>query len=79
MIGSKYLTGETAAQEITWPGQAHFAIPGAKRKCRDCAFWALRYKDDKRAICSKAAMLTPRKQTQRIPAYATICKYFEER
>ena len=40
MIGSKYLTGETIKQGITFPGQAHFAIPGATEHCVNCWYWA---------------------------------------
>jgi hypothetical protein len=79
MIGSKYLTEETAAQEMTFPGQAHFAIVGTKTRCRECVFWSPRHKDDKQAICRKAAMLTFRTQLAKVPGHAWICKYFEEK
>jgi hypothetical protein len=79
MIGSNHLTEETTEQGITFPGQAHFAIPGATRVCRECLYWSPRYQDDTRAICRKAATLTYRTQTQRVPGYAKICKHFEER
>lgn len=78
MLGTDHLTGETAAQLITHPGQADFAIPGAKKVCRDCWYWSPRYKDDRRAICGKARAMSFGRETQRIPRYATICKYFSE-
>jgi hypothetical protein len=79
MIGTKNLTGETDVQAFTFPGQAHFAIPGATTYCRDCVFWSPKYRDDKKAVCRKAAMLTYRTQTQQVPGYAKICKHFEGR
>jgi hypothetical protein len=78
MLGSKYLTGETHAQVITYPGQAHFAIPGAKAVCRDCWFWSPRRPNDKRAVCGKAASMSPGRRPASIPRYATICQYFTE-
>jgi hypothetical protein len=79
MIGSKNLTGETDVQAFTFPGQAHFAIPGATKHCADCAFWSPKYQGDKRAICRKAAMLTWCTKTVQVPGYARVCKHFEER
>jgi hypothetical protein len=76
MLGSKNLTGETAAQWITHVGQADFALPGAKRVCRECWYWSPKYRDDSRAICGKARSMSAGRETQRIPRYATICKYF---
>jgi hypothetical protein len=78
MLGSKYLTGETHAQVITHPGQAHFAIPGAKRICGDCWFWSPRRRSDKLGICNKAALMTRGRLPPKIPRYATICQYFTE-
>ena len=76
MIGNKYLTGETASQAITFPGQAHFAIPGAKARCADCWFWNPKRKGDGRAVCSKAASMIRGDRPRAIPGYATICQYF---
>jgi hypothetical protein len=78
MLGSKNLTGETSAQVITFPGQAHFAIPGAKRVCCDCWFWSPRRLSDKRGVCGKAASMMSRRGPPPIPRYATICQYFTE-
>jgi hypothetical protein len=78
MLGSKNFTLETNAQLITHPGQADFAIPGAKRVCRDCWFWSPKHHNDPRAVCGKARSMSQGRDTQRIPRYATICKYFTE-
>jgi hypothetical protein len=78
MLGNKYLTGETVAQGITFPGQAHFAIPGAKKVCRDCWFWSPRRAGDKKAVCGKAASMTPGQRPMAVPRYATICQYFRQ-
>lgn len=77
MIGSKYLTGETIKQGITFPGQAHFAIPGATEHCVNCWYWSPKRERDKRAVCGKAAsMIRSGERPRAIPAYATICQYF---
>ena len=78
MIGSNYLTGETAAQWITHPGQAHFAISGAKKQCGDCWFWSPRRKTDRKAVCGKAAELLCGQRPRAIPNTATICQYFRQ-
>jgi hypothetical protein len=78
MIGGKNLTGETAAQGITFPGQASFAIPGASKKCADCWWWKPTKAGDKRAICGKASSMIGAARARAVPAYATICKYFRE-
>jgi hypothetical protein len=82
MLGSKNLMGETAAQLLTFPGQAHFAIPGSKKHCRDCWFWSPKRKGDKRAICGKAVSMMSRRgappSVPAVPAYASICQYFTE-
>jgi hypothetical protein len=78
LLGSKNLTGETIAQVITYPGQAHFAIPSAKRICGDCWFWSPRRPSDKKAICGKTASLSSRGWPPAVPRHATICQYFTE-
>lgn len=78
MIGSEHLTGETRRQGITFPGQAHFAIPGATRKCGDCWYWAPRRANDKKATCEKARRMLRNETPRAFPAYATICQYFTE-
>ncbi len=78
MIGANHLTGETAAQWMTHPGQAHFAIPGATKKCGDCRFWHLNRPSHRKAICGKAVELLRGQRPRAIPVYATICQYFEE-
>jgi hypothetical protein len=78
MIGSKYLTGESPAQELTHPGQASFAIPGAKKICRECWFWSPLRAGDPRAVCGKAASMSPGRRPSRIPRNSVICKYFTE-
>lgn len=75
MLGTNHLTDETLAQEITLPGQAHFAIPGDKRQCRDCWFWSPRRPSDLKAVCGKAASMM-RVRPVKVPCYATACCYF---
>ena len=77
-LGTQHLTGETAAQWMTFPGQAHFAIPGAKKHCFQCVFWVPKRKGDKKAICGKAAELLRNQRPRAIPRHAIICQYFEE-
>ena len=77
MLGADHLTGETAAQLITHPGQAHFAIPGDQRICRDCWFWSPRRHTDMKAICGKTqALMGGRGRPVAVPRYATACKHF---
>jgi len=76
MLGTDHFTGETVEQVLTHPGQAHFAIPGAKTRCSACWFWSPRRAGDKKAICGKAASMTPGQRPRAIPAFATICQYF---
>jgi hypothetical protein len=78
-IGSPNLTGETQAQTMTFPGQAHFAIPGAKKRCYQCLFWQPKRERDRAAICVKAMQLLRTDSPRRIPANAVICQYFEEK
>ena len=78
-IGSSNLTGETQAQTLTFPGQAHFAIPGAKKRCHQCLFWESKRPRDRAAICGKAVQLLPTDSPRRIPGSAIICRYFEEK
>jgi hypothetical protein len=80
-LGSDHLTGETAENAITHPGQAHFAIPGAKHRCFECAYWAPIHtqKDPKFAVCLKAAALMRNASPRRVPRNALICRYFKER
>ena len=77
-LGTPHLTGESLRQGITFPGQAHFAIPGATRQCGDCWHWAPRRPSDKKAICNKAAQMLRNQRPRAIPGYATICQYFTE-
>ena len=77
-LGTEHLTAENAAQWMTHPGQAHFAIPDAKRHCVDCVFWSPRRPRDLKAICGKAAQLLPGQYLRAIPRNAVICQYFEE-
>ena len=76
MLGDSYLIGLTKAQELTFPGQASFAIPGDKRICRDCRFWAPRQAADRKGRCEKAAAMM-RGQIPPVPRTATACKFFE--
>jgi hypothetical protein len=76
-LGSDHLTLERAEQWLTHPGQAHFAIAGAKRHCFECAFWSPKSAKSSRAICGKAAQLLHNQTPRPIPRNATICKYFE--
>jgi hypothetical protein len=78
-IGSSNLTGETQAQTLTFPGQAHFAIPGAKKRCHQCGFWEPKRARDNMAICGKAVQLLCTDSPRRIPGSAIICRYFEEK
>jgi hypothetical protein len=78
MIGTNHLTGETSAQWITHPGQAHFAIPGATAKCGDCWYWAPRQPSDRRAVCNKAWELLRGQRPRAIPNTATACQYFTQ-
>ena len=78
-LGSGYLTDESAEQAITYPGQAHFAIPGATRHCFECDFWAPRREKDKKAVCLKAAGLLRDASPPQVPRQARICRYFKER
>jgi hypothetical protein len=78
-VGADHLTLERAEQWLTHPGQAHFAIAGAKRHCFECSFWLPEYKNSSRAICGKAAQLLHNQTPRKIPRNATICKYFEAR
>jgi hypothetical protein len=78
MIGDKNLTGVSDAQVQTYPGQAHFAIPGAKRFCGECWFWVPTKRGDKRAICGKAAQLQSGVRPRAVPSFAKICQYFRE-
>jgi hypothetical protein len=77
MIGAKHLTEETDAQALTHPGQAHFAIPRAKARCRECVFWKPDRKSDQAALCQKAQALIFRLRLPKVPGGATICKHFE--
>ena len=70
---------ETPERTITYPGQAHFAIPGAEHRCFECRYWTPRRKDDKKAVCLKAAALMRNASPPLVPRNAVICKYFEER
>jgi hypothetical protein len=63
---------------MTHLGQAHFAIPGAKRICVDCVFWSPRRPRDLKAVCGKAAQLLRGQRPRAIPSNAVICQYFEE-
>jgi hypothetical protein len=76
MIGDKNLTGVSNAQMLTFPGQAHFAIPGATAHCGDCWFWSPQRKGDKKAVCGKAVSMQKGIRPRAFPAYATICQYF---
>jgi hypothetical protein len=80
MLGTDHFTGETPEQILTHPGQAHFAIPGAKTRCGDCWFWSPRRPSDKKAICGKAASMMSRRgappSIPAVPRFATICQYF---
>jgi hypothetical protein len=77
MIGSKYLIGETIQQGITFPGQAHFALPNSSKICRDCWWWSPRHAGAKKAVCSKAAQLMRGPlPPPHVPRYATACKYY---
>ena len=76
MIGNKYLTGETPGQALTFPGQAHFAIPGATLRCADCWFWKPKRQGDRSAVCEKAASMIRGDRPRAVPAYATICRHF---
>ena len=77
-LGTPHLTGETLRQGITYPGQAHFAIPGATRKCFDCYYWVPKRPSDRKAICLKAEQLLRNERPRAIPSYATICQHFTE-
>ena len=39
MIGSDHLTATPLAHRETAPGQAHFALAGEERTCRECENW----------------------------------------
>ena len=77
MIGSQHLTGSSLDQELTYPGQAHFAVAGETRKCGDCAFWTPNGQKSTTAICAKAraSFRVPKP----VPSFATACRYFEAR
>jgi hypothetical protein len=77
-LGTQHLTGESSAQWLTFPGQAHFAIPGAKRICVDCVFFERRRLRDPKGICGKAAQLLRGQRPSAIPRNAVICQYFDE-
>ena len=78
-LGSDHLTNETAEQAATFPGQAHFAIPGAKHRCFECSYWAPLRESAKFAVCLKAAALMRNASPRKVPRNAVICRYFEER
>ena len=79
MIGSQHLTGTSRDQELTYPGQAHFAVAGETRKCGDCSFWAPEGSKRTTAICAKARATSSSGAPKKIPGFATACKYFEAR
>ena len=76
MIGDKNFMGVTSVQVQTFPGQAHFAIPGAAKVCADCWFWQPIRRGDKKAVCAKAASMIRGDRPRAVPAYAKICQYF---
>lgn len=76
MLGDKNLMGVSAAQVHTFPGQAHFAIPGASKCCGDCWWWQPTRQGDKKAVCGKAASMIRGDRPRAIPKYAKICQYF---
>jgi hypothetical protein len=78
MIGDKNLIGVSDAQTLTYPGQAHFAIPSAKRFCSECWFWRPTKRGAKRAVCGKAVQLQSGVCPRAVPGYAKICQYFRE-
>jgi hypothetical protein len=77
-LGTPHLTLETTEQAFTYPGQAHFAIPNATRRCAECELWSPKRKRDKLGTCLAAARMLG-KDPRQIPRIAVICKYFEER
>ena len=79
MIGSKYLADLSPEQVLTYPGQAHFAIPGEERTCGGCQFWMPQRSRDRSAICAKARETMGLKQSPKVPCGATICKHFKTR
>ena len=76
-LGLDHMMGETPERTITYPGQAHFAIPGAKHHCFECRYWTPRHRSNK-AVCLKAAALLHDASPPLVPRNALICKYFEE-
>jgi hypothetical protein len=79
MIGSKYLTKPSPEQTLTYPGQAHFAIPDEKRACDGCLFWTPERARDRSAICAKALAMMRLERLPKVPRYAIICKHFKAR
>ena len=77
-LGSNHMTLKSAEQAITYPGQAHFAIPAAKRHCFECDYWDQKSATNNKAVCFKAAQMM-RRDPPKVPRNALICKYFEER
>jgi hypothetical protein len=81
MLGSPYLTMDTPEKTVTYPGQAHFAIPGATRTCRECMEWDnLRGRRDQAGLlrpahCRKAARLS-RTPLPEVPHKASECRHF---
>lgn len=76
MLGDKNLMGVSDAQVHTFPGQAHFAIPGATKRCSDCWYWVPKRQGDKKAVCEKAVQMQRGVRPRAVPAYAKICQYF---
>jgi hypothetical protein len=77
-LGSDHLTLETPESVWTYPGQAHFAVAGAKNHCFECVFWDPRRSSDKLAICRKAAQMLGTDRVRKVPRQAFACRYFEK-
>ena len=82
MLGSGHLKGETPAQALTHPGQAHFADLLRAETCRECLEWDNRSGDRDRfgiladARCLKAQSLLS-SITPKIPHSAHACRHFQ--
>jgi hypothetical protein len=81
MLGNPNLTGISAEQAATMPGQASFALTDTEHTCRQCLMWS-----NQRGERTKLGLLQPAscqkalqwlKDPPPIPHSAIACRHFE--
>ncbi len=79
MLGDPHLLGRALREDVTYAGQASWAIPDALTVCAECAYWQVEpwaRQTRSKARCGLATRML-RRQTKLVPRLARTCRFFE--